>query len=146
MIGPVCTNCHEEGSGAYKRGQQIKTVLVETQKEIDGAESIIAEAKLKGIDVTEDEVGLERAKSNLIEAIPKVHALNLSLVEENTVQAKSIASDIKLRIHEILESFRLRKVALGFIWLFIFFTITLLYIKKKRADREFDSQQEQKKT
>jgi hypothetical protein len=146
MIGPVCSNCHEENSGAYKRGQQIKTVLVETQQEIDGAESIIGEAKLKGIDVTEDEVALERAKSNLIEAIPKVHALNLSLVEESTVQAKSIASDIKLRIHEILESFRLRRVALGFIWLFILFIITLLYVKKKRADREFDSQNEQKKT
>jgi len=146
MLGPVCANCHQEGSGAYKRGQQIKTVMVETQEEIDGAQSIIAEAKLKGIDVTEDEVGLERAKSNLIEAIPKVHALNLSSVEENTVQAKSIASDIKLRIHEILESFRLRRVALGFIWLFILFITTLLYIKKKRADRVFDLQKEPKKT
>jgi hypothetical protein len=146
MIGPVCTNCHDQESGAYKRGQQIKTVLVETQEEINGAESIIGEAKLKGVDITEDEVGLERAKSNLIEAVPKVHALNLSLVEESTVQAKSIASDIKLRIHEILESFRLRRVALGFIWLFILFTVTLLYIKKKRADREFDLQNEQKKT
>lgn len=85
-------------------------------------------------------------KAILIEAIPKVHALNLSLMEENTVEAKSVASDIKLRIHEILESFRLRRVALGFIWLFILFTVTLLYIKKKRADREFDLQKEQKKT
>jgi hypothetical protein len=146
MLGPVCTNCHDESSGAYKRGEQIKTVIIETQEEIEGAESIIAEAKLKGIDVTEDELGLERAKSSLLEAIPKIHALNLSLVEENTVQAKSTASDIKIRIHEILESFRLRRVALGFVWLFIFFTVTVLYIKKKRADREFDNQKEQKKT
>jgi len=141
MLDTVCTRCHDESSGAYKRGQQIKTLLVETQVEIDGAEALIDKAKLKGVDVTEDEVGLERAKSNLLEAIPTIHALNISLVEENTVQAKSISSDIKLRIHEILESFRLRKLALGVVWLFILFTATVLYIKKKRADREFDLRQ-----
>jgi hypothetical protein len=141
MLDTVCTRCHDESSGAFKRGQQIKALLVESQVEIDGAESLIDKAKLKGVDVTEDEVGLERAKSNLLEAIPPIHALNISLVEENTVQAKSIASDIKLRIHEILESFRLRKLALGLVWLFILFTVTVLYIKKKRADREFDLHQ-----
>ncbi len=143
MLGPVCTKCHEESSGAYKRGQQIKTLIVEAQEEIEEAKKIVAEAKLKGVDVTEDEVGLERAKSNLLQAIPKIHALNLALVEESTVRAKSIASDIKLRIHEILESFRLRKVALGIVWLFLFFTVTALYIKKKRADRAFDLQKEE---
>ena len=145
MLGPVCTKCHEEGSAEYKRGQQIKTLIVEVQEEIDETENLITEAKLKGIDVMEDQVALERAKSSLGQAIPKIHALNLSLVEENTTDAKSIASDIKLRIHEILESFRLRKVALGFVWLFIFFTVTVLYVKKKRADREFDLQPEHKK-
>jgi hypothetical protein len=141
ILDSVCTRCHEESSGAFKRGQQIKTLLVETQEEIDGAEALIGKAKLKGVDVSEDELGLERAKSNLLEAVPTIHALNISLVEENTVQAKSIASDIKLRIHEILESFRLRKLALGIVWLFILFTVTVLYLKKKRADREFDLHQ-----
>ncbi|MFQ6031416.1 MAG: hypothetical protein ACE5K2_00725 [Candidatus Zixiibacteriota bacterium] len=144
MLGPVCTRCHDQGSGAYKRGQQIKTLIVKAQEEIEEAESIVAEAKLKGVDVTEDEVGLERAKSNLLQAIPKIHALNLTLVEEGTVQAKSLASDIKLRIHEIFESFRLRKVALGIVWLFILFTVTVLYVKKKRADTEFDLQKKTK--
>ena len=144
MLGPVCLNCHSEGSGGYKRGQQIKTLIVEVQEEIEEAERIVAEAKLKGVDVTEDEVALERAKSGLLQAIPAIHALNLALVEENSVPAKSLASDIKLRIHEIFESFRLRKVALGIVWLFILFTVTVLYMKKKRADREFDSQKKQK--
>lgn len=145
MLGPVCTKCHDQTSGAYKRGQQIRTLIGDAQEEIEGAQIIISEAKLKGVDVTEDQVGLERAKSNLLQAIPKIHALNPALVEENTVQAKSIASDIKLRIHEVLESFRLRKVALGIVWLFILFAVTVLYIKKKRADREFDLQREQMK-
>jgi hypothetical protein len=145
MLGPVCTNCHDEASGGYKRGQQIKTLIVEVQEEINQAESVIAEAKLKGVDVTEDEVALERAKSSLLQAIPAIHALNLALVEENSVPAKSLASDIKLRIHEVLESFRLRKVALGFVWLFILFSVTVLYMKKRRADREFDLQAEKKK-
>jgi len=143
MLGPVCTRCHQEDSGAYKRGQQVKIRIVEAQQEIQEAEKIIAEAKLKGVDVVEDEVGLERARSNLLQAIPKIHALNLALVEDNTVQAKSIASDIKLRIHEIFESFRLRKVALGIAWLFVLFTVTVLYMKKKRADRAFDLQKEE---
>lgn len=144
MVGPVCTNCHDEGSGAYKRGQQIKTLIVEVQEEINEAEKIIAEAKLKGVDVTEDEVALERAKSSLLQAIPAIHALNLALVEENSVPAKSLAADIKLRIHEIFESFRLRKLALGIVWLFILFTVTVLYVKKKRADTEFDLQKKAK--
>ncbi len=145
MLGPVCTNCHDETSGSYKRGQQIRTLIVEVQNEIEQAETIITEAKLKGVDVMEDEVGLERAKSSLLQAIPTIHALNLALVEENTVQAKSVASDIKLRIHEVLESFRLRKVVLGFVWLFILFSVTVLYIKKKRADKEFDLLNEEKR-
>lgn len=146
MLGPVCTNCHDRASGAYKRGQLIKTLIVEVEGEIEEAEALIGKAKLKGVDVMEDEVALERAKSSLVEAISKVHALNISLIEEITVPAKSIASDIKLRIHETFESFRLRKVALGIVWLFIFSTVSVLYIKKKRADREFDLQKEEKKT
>ena len=145
MLDSVCTRCHQESSGAYKRGQQIKTLIVEAKEEIDEAQNLISEAKLKGVDVVEDEVGLERAKSNLLQAIPKIHALSLALVEDNTVQAKSIASDIKLRIHEVFESFRLRRVTLGIVWLFIFFSVTVLYIKKKRADRKFDVQKEQTK-
>ncbi len=145
MLGPVCTNCHDETSGSYKRGQQIRTLIVEVQNEIEQAETIITEAKLKGVDVMEDEVALERAKSSLLQAVPTIHALNLALVEENTVQAKSVASDIKLRIHEVLESFRLRKVVLGFVWLFILFSVTVLYIKKKRADKEFDLLNEEKR-
>jgi len=91
-------------------------------------------------------VALERAKSTLAQAIPKIHALDLSLIETNALDARSVASDVKLRIHEILESFRLRKVALGFVWLFILFVVTLIYVKKRRADREFDSHKVQRTT
>jgi hypothetical protein len=146
MLGPVCLKCHEQSSTAYKTGQQIKAVVVEVQAEIEGAQALIAQAELKGIDVTEDQVALERSKSALAQAIPKIHALKLSLIETNTLDAKSVAADVKLRIHETLESFRLRKVALGFVWLFILFVIILVYVKKRRADKEFDLRKGQKTT
>jgi len=138
MFDSVCLNCHDKTFGAYARGQKIKSLIEEAQTEIENAKKSIALAKIKGIEVSSDENLLEGATSEMLQVVPITHTLILSEVETHTKAGKSIAGDIDLRIHNIFESMRLRKVALGFIWLFIFLVVMVIYAKKKRADREYD--------
>jgi hypothetical protein len=145
MFDTGCETCHDKNSGAFKKGQQIKALLLDTQSSLEEAQGLIQQAKHKGVDVEDDVALLEQASSGLIELYPRIHTLNLTDVEETATQAKSISADVSLRIHEIFESFRLRKVGLGFVWLFIFVSLAIFYLKKRRADREFDLQQSPEK-
>jgi predicted CXXCH cytochrome family protein len=138
MFDKVCLSCHDKTSGAYQRGQKIKSLIVEVETMIETAKKSIAQAKLRGIEVSSDENLLEGATSEMVQVVPITHTLILSDIETHTQRAKSIAGDIDLRIRNIFESLRLRKVALAIIWLFIFLVVIVIYTKKKTADREYD--------
>jgi hypothetical protein len=138
MFDSVCLSCHDKISEAYDRGQKIKSLIEEAQTEIGNAKKSIAQAKIKGIEVSSEENLLEGATSEMLQVVPITHTLILSEIETHTNTARSMAKDIDLRLHNIFESMKLRKVVLGIIWLFIFLVVTVIYAKKKRADREYD--------
>lgn len=142
MFDQVCSNCHDPNSGAYKRGQQIKAMILEANEQIDKAKELIEKARLKGLDVSQYEPELEQANTDMLQVLPVTHHLILSEVETITSSARTVAGQIAASAHNYLESLRMRKVGLGIVWLFIFFVVITLYIKVKRADREFELAQQ----
>ena len=145
MFDQVCANCHVPNSGAYKRGQQIKALILEAKEQIDKAKELIGKAKLKGLDVSEYETQLEQANTDMLQVEPVTHTLLLSEVEPITNAARTVAGDISSSVHNYLESLHMRKVGLGIVWLFIFFVVVALYLKVKRADEEYELAKEKER-
>lgn len=142
MFDQICSNCHDPGSGAYKRGQQIKAMILEANEQIDKAKMLMEKARIRGLDVFQYEPDLEQANTDMLQVLPVTHHLILSEVETITSSARTVAGEITASAHNYLESLRMRKVGLGIVWLFIFFVVVTLYIKVKRADREFELAQQ----
>jgi len=145
LFDQVCSNCHDPNSGAYKRGQQIKTLILEAKEQIDKAKELIAKAKAKGQDVSGYENQLEQANTDMLQVLPVTHTLAISDVETITNSTRTVAGEIASSVHNYLESLRMRKVGLGIVWLFVFFVVVILYLKVKRADREYELSKEKEK-
>jgi len=131
----LCLGCHSRETEAYKRGQQIKALLVNAKGEIEDAERELNRVKLKGLDVLDDELLLEDARSKIVEAVPVQHTLLLSEIQDLTEEASSLAEEVKLHTHKALESLRMRRVVLGFLWLAVFGVVLALYLEKKRVEK-----------
>jgi hypothetical protein len=145
LFDQVCSNCHDPNSGAYKRGQQIKTLILEAKEQIDKAKELIAKAKAKGQDISGYENQLEQANTDMLQVLPVTHTLAISDVETITNSTRTVAGEIASSVHNYLESLRMRKVGLGIVWLFVFFVVVILYLKVKRADREYELSKEKEK-
>jgi len=145
MFDQVCSNCHDPNSGAYKRGQQIKTLILEAKEQIDKAKELIAKAKAKGQDVSGYENQLEQAYTDMLQVLPVTHTLAITDVETITNSARTVAGEVSSSIHNYLESLRMRKVGLGIVWLFIFFVVVILYLKVKRANKEYERSKEKER-
>lgn len=142
MFDRTCLKCHDTGSGAYKRGQQIKAMILEAEEQIDKAKELIVKANSKGQDVSGYENQLEQANTDMVQVLPVTHTLNISEVEKITSNARTVAGEISSSVNKYFKSLRMRKVGLGIVWLFIFFVSIILYLKVKRADKEFELEQE----
>lgn len=145
MFDNTCSRCHDTSSGAYKRGQQIKALILEAEDQIDNARELIGKAKAKGQDVSDYETQLEQANTDMLQVEPVTHTLLLSEVEPVTSSARTVAGEITSSVHSYLESLRMRKVGLGIVWFFIFFVVVVLYLKVKRADEEYEAEEKKEK-
>lgn len=136
MFDTICIKCHEEGTWAYEHGQKIKAILVEAEGRVADVLKDMERAEVRGIDIDTEKGILEEAKTNLIQALPVQHTLSVIEVERYTTKAKSVAQEVDSRIQAIFSSQRRRRWALGGVWVFILFTVLILYGKKRQADRE----------
>jgi len=132
LFDRVCKDCHASESGAYRRGQKIKALLVETQGAVNDAWEVVKKARAMGLEVSRYENMLEDSRADIVRALPVSHALSVEAVERVTRAAKSTAEDVKLEIHEQLEEIALRKYALTIGWLSIAFFTGVFWLKKKR--------------
>jgi hypothetical protein len=130
-----CAKCHEEPSDAHKQGQEIKTLILSAQTELEDAQKEVAEAKQRGLNMEREESSLNDARTSLLEVLPVQHSLSLPDVEDFTDKAKSGADDVKLKIHEIFETQKFRRVVLVFLWIAILISAATLYLKRRQLIR-----------
>lgn len=132
----VCLRCHTPDSHPYQQGQKIKTLLINARGAIDDAQKELDQVKRKGLDVLNEELLLADARSSVVEAIPIQHALLMDDIQDLTDKSASLADEVKLRSHNILEGLRMRRVVLGFLWLGVLGTVLALYVERRRVERK----------
>jgi hypothetical protein len=132
LFDQTCNKCHAEDSGAYRRGQKIKALLVEARGALSDAEELLRQARRMGLEVDGLEQILSDARAEIIRAIPVTHAVSVEAVERLTRAAASTADDVKLEIHEKLEEINLRKYVLFVVWIFVGGMLLMLSLKRRR--------------
>ena len=137
MFDTTCSraNCHAKNTSEFKSGQQIKTLIAETNILLGEARQSVAEAKEHGMHTIAYEFTLKEARTYIQEAKPVTHTLSEESIRQFTRKAMGAANKVKGDINHHFDSLKVRKLYLGFVWLFIFASVVALYLRKRRADR-----------
>ncbi len=135
MFDNVCKDCHGEDSKEFKLGQDIKAIITDAHKTIEGTELLIKETEEAGIYMEAEKSLLEDAKTNLIQLLPAQHTLSLAVVKDYTGKIDSASRDIKNKIDEIKDELRVRKLAVILVWLVVLFIVLLIVVKIRRLKR-----------
>ena len=143
MYDTTCSRseCHDKDSSEYKIGQQIKTLITEANIILDEAQQSVENVKQQGVYTIEYEFALKEAQTYIKEVEPIIHTLSEQTIKEYTGKAIADSNKVKEDILKYSQSLRIRKVYLGIAWLFIFSLIVALYIRKRRADRDWENEQ-----
>jgi hypothetical protein len=132
LFNDTCSACHARDSGPFLVGQKLKTVLVEAEEAVRGAEEGLAQAEGRGFDVSAYRSRLVEARSYLTEAFSIQHTLNLARVEALTRKARSLGEEARGDALALIASTRVRLVGLAISWVLITFAILVIYLYKRR--------------
>ncbi|HIE26343.1 TPA: hypothetical protein EYP66_03565 [Candidatus Poribacteria bacterium] len=132
-------NCHEKNSDEFALGQQIKSLIIKANDTLDNARQIIKDAESAGAYTTQYEFTIDEAHTNIQQVSSRTHSLNKSEIGEYTAKAITASDSVKKDIDEHFKSLRIRKVGLGIVWVFVLATVVALYLRKRRADQEWQN-------
>ena len=135
----ACGKCHEPKSKAFAYGQKMWRNLYAAQEDLKEARGIVKQAGIEGIFVEAETALLEDAKTKVFEMGPAQHTLSSGKVEAIYKQVQEKTREIKADIHKKRESLKLRKLALGPLWIFIVIMSIAFYRKYeqlKSADKK----------
>ncbi len=135
MFDTVCAECHDPSSGAYRRGQSIKALVIDALGIIADARSEAAEALKHGIDISKYDQDLQEAETNLVRAAPETHSLSIAKVEKLSRASMALADDVKLELFHHQEELQERKLILIAVWGFILLIVPAAVIKRYRISR-----------
>lgn len=129
--------CHFKNSDAFKLGQEIKELIIKANDTLNNAKQVIKNAERSGVYTLQYEFTIDEAYTNIQQVSSRVHALSKPEIEEYTGKAVAASDNVKKDIDEHFKSLRGRKVGLGIVWLFVLSTVAALYLRKRRADQEW---------
>ncbi|MGA1874441.1 MAG: hypothetical protein ACMUIA_02415 [bacterium] len=126
-----CGFCHLTNSDQYLKGIRIKEAIEKADREIDKVESMVLSLQeTPGLDVIDLEGNLQKARRNVLEAIPRTHSLREEDVIEFTGKAINLTRDVEKTVDNMKEEFITRKKGLFAALMVIFFLICILLYKR----------------
>jgi len=129
----ACGRCHPPDSKAQATAEKLKTLLLQAQQALQGAEEALSEAEGLGYDVEPYRARLIEARSYFLEALPVQHSLDPAGLEELTRRTRSIAEELRAQVHGLLGGRGLRLVGLALVWVYLALTllVALLYRRER---------------
>lgn len=130
-----CDSCHHSGSDIYAQAQGIETSLRSADDAVTSAEERIAEAAQLGMIVTDADVQLTEARTNLIKARAAVHTTKLGLIAPIASDAVAKASAAQQVAEGKLEESMFRREAMVAVVAIIMLNVGVLYALKRSVAR-----------
>ncbi len=136
VLEEVCARCHEAGSRQADLAAQMRTLYMAASEDIERARGLVDEAAAIPLYTDDYEARLEEARTSLIESLPAMHSLDISLIEDLTHRARSIGHEVASEVGGKLEGRKWRRVGLMIFWFYLLVTVAILARLRRRAARE----------
>ena len=123
----MCSQCHQQGDAGMRQGEKMLSMLSQSEKSVEEAAILVKQAEIEGLFVEEETAGLEEAKTKAISMKPLQHTLSVEKISELNEDVNSGIGRIKNNIQDKREDLARRKIALVFVWIFIFLMVAALW-------------------
>lgn len=130
-----CDSCHHTGSDIYAQAQGIQTSLRSASDAVTKADARIAEAAQLGMIVTDADVKLTEARTDLIKARAAVHTTKLGALAPIASDAVAKASAAQQVADAKLEESVFRREAMVVVVGIIMLNVAVLYLLKRALTR-----------
>ena len=133
----ICIDCHseEKRSGGYREAVTIKELLALLSGKMESADSMVAEAARRGMDVIEAKYKLKDVRQALIEARTAIHSFSAAKVKEKVDVGLEAAQEGYRQGEKALASYYFRRKWLGFSSLILSFLALMLFLKIRDIDQ-----------
>jgi len=124
--GAVCVRCHPAGSAGAQTAAEIRDRLERVKSVIAGAEGLLARAATAGMDVTDAQLDLNEARTQLILSRAVTHAASVAAVDQTARAGAAAAAKARAFGEAAMAELAFRRrgllVAIGII---VFVAVTL---------------------
>jgi predicted CXXCH cytochrome family protein len=143
MIGTddraVCMQCHEKGSRGFEAAAEIRRHLDGFESGFQAAESLLARAKQKGVEVSDAEFKLQDVTTVLVTAKNLTHGLDTAEIAKTVAEGEAALAGVRTAGEKALDEARFRRqgLAVTTVLLAVFAVALALKIRRMaRARRE----------
>ena len=140
-----CGSCHPPGSERAGDVAAIYQALLEARETYDEAAATIEEASGRRLIMAKQEELLQQARTPLIEARAKQHAVSLDVVQENTQASLDLSEQALASANAALEDLRTRWVGMIVVVAVVLVTVVALWFIKRELDRELEARRARKR-
>ena len=89
----LCGQCHDPGSSGYKAAAQMKKGIVELERRLDGARSLLVRAERAGMEVSRPVFELAEGRDRLVRARVEVHRFDAGELQKVLDEGLKIAGN-----------------------------------------------------
>ncbi len=134
-----CGFCHLMNSKPYLKGIRIKEAIENAEREIVKVEKMVLSLQeAPGLDVMDLKETIQKARRNILEAIPKTHSLIEEDVTKHTDRALVLTGELQQKVDNMKKEFVTRKkglfaalMVIGFLICFLLYKRWLLELKEE---------------
>ena len=134
--GSVCRTCHEPGDACDKATERMYTSLVSLDQSIRGAQGVLREAALSGMEVSGAQFDLKsKGRTAAVESRALIHAFDPERLIARTDEGKGIAAVALEAARAALSELQFRRKGLGVSLALIALVLGGLFFKIRQIDR-----------
>lgn len=131
-----CADCHKETEKAYHTGQQIQTLLNNTQMAIREAYDTLTHARQDGMLTNQLELRLEEASTYFRRLQPLIHTLNLHQIEQESIKTRSVTGEILSDYIEFKNQKRTYRFLVIALWFYIILSMVIIELRRRYPPRD----------
>jgi hypothetical protein len=133
--GSICLECHDKGDEGYKAAVEMKAAIVHLDRRLLEVAELVRRAGSAGIEMSDEELRLREAKSQLVFTRNLVHTFDPDTIRAATEEGDTILREVNSAGMGAFEEIAVRRWGLALSSLIIVLLIAGLYLMLKRVER-----------
>ncbi len=130
----VCVGCHETGGEAKVLASELYQIIDSLKVNLDSAKTLVEQAEIKGMEISELYFNLEDAHNALIHTRTSIHSFNSAFVRETALPGMDASEAAKVGAEKALDEFEYRRKGLFVASFIITLLVLLMYLKVRQVE------------